>query len=71
MLLQNIANSVSANDKSIHKIVPLIDERPEEVTDMQRNVDAEVISSTFSVFCAATNSGKKGSWAVSAVMMPE
>ncbi|MFC1579754.1 transcription termination factor Rho [Thermodesulfobacteriota bacterium] len=47
MLLQNIANSVSANDKSIHKIVLLIDERPEEVTDMQRNVDAEVISSTF------------------------
>jgi transcription termination factor Rho len=47
MLLQNIANSVSANDKSIHKIVLLIDERPEEVTDMQRSVDAEVISSTF------------------------
>ena len=47
MLLQNIANSVSANDKEIHKIVLLIDERPEEVTDMQRSVDAEVISSTF------------------------
>ncbi len=47
MLLQNIANSVTANDKSIHKIVLLIDERPEEVTDMQRSVDAEVISSTF------------------------
>ena len=47
MLLQNIANSVSANNKEIHKIVLLIDERPEEVTDMQRNVDAEVISSTF------------------------
>ena len=47
MLLQNIANSVSANDKDIHKIVLLIDERPEEVTDMQRSVDAEVISSTF------------------------
>ena len=47
MLLQNIANSVSANDKDIIKIVLLIDERPEEVTDMQRNVDAEVISSTF------------------------
>jgi len=47
MLLQNIANSVSANHKEIHKIVLLIDERPEEVTDMQRNVDAEVISSTF------------------------
>jgi transcription termination factor Rho len=47
MLLQNIANSVTANDPSIHKIVLLIDERPEEVTDMQRSVEAEVISSTF------------------------
>ncbi|MBW2708132.1 MAG: transcription termination factor Rho [Deltaproteobacteria bacterium] len=47
MLLQNIANSVTCNDKSIHKIVLLIDERPEEVTDMARSVDAEVISSTF------------------------
>jgi transcription termination factor Rho len=47
MLLQNIANSITRNDKSIHKIVLLIDERPEEVTDMQRSVDAEVISSTF------------------------
>lgn len=47
MLLQNIANSVTANHKDIHKIVLLIDERPEEVTDMQRSVDAEVISSTF------------------------
>ena len=47
ILLQNIANSVTDNDKNLHKIVLLIDERPEEVTDMQRNVDAEVISSTF------------------------
>ncbi len=47
MLLQNIANSVTANDRSVHKIVLLIDERPEEVTDMQRSVEAEVISSTF------------------------
>jgi transcription termination factor Rho len=47
MLLQNIANSVTANDSSIHKIVLLIDERPEEVTDMSRSVEAEVISSTF------------------------
>jgi transcription termination factor Rho len=47
MLLQNIANSVTANEKDIHKIVLLIDERPEEVTDMMRSVDAEVISSTF------------------------
>lgn len=47
MLLQNIANSVTKNDSSIHKIVLLIDERPEEVTDMSRSVEAEVISSTF------------------------
>ncbi len=47
MLLQNIANSVTQNHPEIHKIVLLIDERPEEVTDMQRSVDAEVISSTF------------------------
>ncbi len=47
MLLQNIANSVSTNEKDIHKIVLLIDERPEEVTDMARSVNAEVISSTF------------------------
>jgi len=47
MLLQNVANSVSANEHDIHKIVLLIDERPEEVTDMMRSVDAEVISSTF------------------------
>ena len=47
MLLQNVANSVTANHKDIHKIVLLIDERPEEVTDMERSVDAEVISSTF------------------------
>jgi len=47
MLLQDVANSVTANDGSIHKIVLLIDERPEEVTDMARSVDAEVISSTF------------------------
>jgi len=47
MLLQNIANSVSKNHKEIYMIVLLIDERPEEVTDMMRSVDAEVISSTF------------------------
>ncbi len=47
MLLQNIANSVSKNHKEIYMIVLLIDERPEEVTDMMRSVKAEVISSTF------------------------
>jgi len=47
MLLQNIANSISRNYKDIILIVLLIDERPEEVTDMQRSVKAEVISSTF------------------------
>ena len=47
MLLQNIANSISHNYNDIILIVLLIDERPEEVTDMQRSVKAEVISSTF------------------------
>ena len=47
VLLQNIANSVSHNHKDAHLIVLLIDERPEEVTDMKRNVEAEVVSSTF------------------------
>ncbi|TET94094.1 MAG: transcription termination factor Rho [Desulfobacteraceae bacterium] len=47
MLLKDIANAVTRNHKDIHKIVLLIDERPEEVTDMARSVEAEVISSTF------------------------
>jgi transcription termination factor Rho len=47
MLLQDIANSINANHKDVVLIVLLIDERPEEVTDMERSVDAEVISSTF------------------------
>jgi transcription termination factor Rho len=47
MLLQNIANSMIKGDKSIVPMILLIDERPEEVTDMTRSVDAEVISSTF------------------------
>jgi len=47
MLLKDIANAVTKNDRDIHKIVLLIDERPEEVTDMARSVEAEVISSTF------------------------
>ena len=47
MLLQSIANSISANHKDIVLFVLLIDERPEEVTDMERSVDGEVISSTF------------------------
>jgi len=47
MLLQSIANSITANHPEIYLIVLLIDERPEEVTDMERSVDGEVISSTF------------------------
>ncbi|MCX5817868.1 MAG: transcription termination factor Rho [Proteobacteria bacterium] len=47
MLLQHIANSITANHKEIILIVLLIDERPEEVTDMMRSVNGEVISSTF------------------------
>ena len=47
MLLQNIANSITTNHADVVLIVLLIDERPEEVTDMQRSVKGEVISSTF------------------------
>ena len=47
MLLQNIANSIAANHPEVYLIVLLIDERPEEVTDMQRSVRGEVVSSTF------------------------
>ncbi|MDR3218875.1 MAG: transcription termination factor Rho [Dysgonamonadaceae bacterium] len=47
MLLKDIANSIAWNHPEVYMIVLLIDERPEEVTDMQRSVDAEVIASTF------------------------
>lgn len=47
VLLQNIANAITANHPEITLIVLLIDERPEEVTDMQRSVKGEVVSSTF------------------------
>lgn len=47
MLLQHLANSISANDPDAKLLVLLIDERPEEVTDMRRNVNGEVIASTF------------------------
>src|ERR1051325_8780327 len=47
MLMQSIANSITANHPEVYLIVLLIDERPEEVTDMQRSVRGEVISSTF------------------------
>jgi len=47
ILLQKLANAISKNHPNTKRIVLLIDERPEEVTDMKRNVDAEVVSSTF------------------------
>ncbi len=47
MLLQSLANSILANHREIYLIVLLIDERPEEVTDVKRSVDGEIISSTF------------------------
>jgi transcription termination factor Rho len=47
ILMQKIANAITENHPDVHLIVLLIDERPEEVTDMQENVKAEVISSTF------------------------
>ncbi|WP_278478774.1 transcription termination factor Rho [Tannerella forsythia] len=47
MLLKDIANAIAANHPEVYMIILLIDERPEEVTDMARSVDAEVIASTF------------------------
>ena len=47
MLMQKVANAITQNHPEIKMIILLIDERPEEVTDMKRNVEAEVISSTF------------------------
>jgi len=47
MLLKDIANAIAWNNPEVYMIILLIDERPEEVTDMQRSVDAEVIASTF------------------------
>ncbi len=47
VLLQKVANAIAANDESIKLIILLIDERPEEVTDMARSVQAEVVASTF------------------------
>ncbi|HXC65325.1 MAG TPA: transcription termination factor Rho, partial [bacterium] len=47
VLMQKIANAITANHPEVYLIILLIDERPEEVTDMERNVKAEVISSTF------------------------
>ena len=47
MLLKDIANGIAANHPEVYQIILLIDERPEEVTDMQRNVNSEVIASTF------------------------
>jgi transcription termination factor Rho len=47
ILLQKIANAITENEPEVHLIVLLIDERPEEVTDMEEHVEAEVISSTF------------------------
>ena len=47
VLLQDIANAIAANHPEVYLIILLIDERPEEVTDMKRNVNAEVIASTF------------------------
>ena len=47
MLLKDVANAIAANHPEVYQIVLLIDERPEEVTDMQRNVKGEVVASTF------------------------
>ena len=57
MMLQSMANSITVNHPEVALIVLLIDERPEEVTDMQRTVKGEVISSTFDEAAATAHSG--------------
>ena len=47
MFLKDVANAIAANHPEVYQIILLIDERPEEVTDMQRNVKGEVVASTF------------------------
>src|SRR5690625_7193502 len=47
MIMQQIANAITTNNPEAHLMVVLVDERPEEVTDMQRTVKGEVVSSTF------------------------
>ncbi|NLS08513.1 transcription termination factor Rho [Nesterenkonia sp. MY13] len=47
MILQSVANAIKQNNPEVHLMMVLVDERPEEVTDMQRTVDGEVIASTF------------------------
>ena len=47
MIMQSIANSITTNNPECHLMVVLVDERPEEVTDFERSVKGEVISSTF------------------------
>ena len=61
MMLQSIANSITVNHPEVALIVLLIDERPEEVTDMQRTVKGEVISSTFDEAATPYPSGGNGS----------
>src|SRR5881392_226686 len=59
MMLQSIAHAIATNHPEVYLIVLLIDERPEEVTDMQRSVKGEVISSTFDDRCmSVTSSGR-------------
>ena len=58
VLLQNLANAIAKNHPEVYLIVLLIDERPEEVTDMQRSVKGEVISSTFDEPPAAPRPGR-------------
>jgi transcription termination factor Rho len=59
VLLQNIAKSITDNHPEVFLIVLLIDERPEEVTDMQRSVKGEVVSSTFDEPPRATSRSPK------------
>ena len=60
MILQNIAQSITANHPEIYLMVLLIDERPEEVTDMQRSVKGEVVSQHLTTSFKTRSCGRNG-----------
>ena len=61
-ILKQIANSISTQNPEVHLIIALIGERPEEVTDMDRSVDAEVVASTFDEPVTAMSARPRSPW---------
>ena len=71
MLLKDIANAIAANHPEVYMIILLIDERPEEVTDMARSVDAEVIASTYNTVQPASGKVLSGGVDANALQKPK